>query len=207
MRRVVPVQLRSSIKNRLPIPLQDRLTLFWRLHDVDWSRARAFAAFGDLDAYIRVNLKGREAAGIVERGPEYSALCRHIAAGFLSFVDEDTREPVVDNVEYVDETFPDGARRDHLPDLIVHWAPSSAAQHRRIMSPQFGAVDWPTPGFHPQGRSGDHAREGFLIASGVPIRASSRRASILDLAPTVYDLLEIEIPPDFSGQSLMRRSD
>ncbi|MEO0996752.1 MAG: alkaline phosphatase family protein [Pseudomonadota bacterium] len=207
LRGMLPIRLRSWVKNRLPIALQDRLTLYWRLRGIDWSRTRAFAAFGDLDAYIRINLRGREAQGIVEPGAEYGTLCRQIAAGFLSFADEDTGEPVVADVEFAHDAFPRGERRHHLPDLIVHWAPSSAAHHRRLVSPQFGGLDWPTPGYHPQGRSGDHAREGFLIAANLALPESLRHATVLDLAPSVYSLLGVEPPAGFDGRSLVATRD
>jgi predicted AlkP superfamily phosphohydrolase/phosphomutase len=206
MRNAVPVRWRSVVKNRLPIFLQDWLSVFWRLRGIDWNTVRAFAQFGDLDAYVRVNLRGREAQGIVEPGQEYADLCKQIADGFRTFVDEDTGECVVEDIEFSQELFPDGAHRDSLPDLIVHWAKPSAARHRRIVSADFGAIDWPTPGHHPQGRSGDHARSGFLLSRGFETTAAGEDASILDLAPTIYDLLGKERPGEFQGRSLLARS-
>jgi predicted AlkP superfamily phosphohydrolase/phosphomutase len=205
LRAFVPIRLRSWVKNRLPLAIQDRLTLFWRTGGLDWGSTRAFAAFCDLDGYIRINLRGREAAGIVEPGTEYEELCAQIVDGLRTFVDDDTAEPVVDAVAQVDELFPTGRMRHHLPDLMVRWSPRPAAQHRRIVSPRYGVIQWPTPGHHPQGRSGNHWPDGFLFVtgSGVTPGTTIEGVHILDLAPTVYQLLDLPVPDDLQGQSLL----
>jgi predicted AlkP superfamily phosphohydrolase/phosphomutase len=205
LRALIPIRLRSWIKTRLPIALQDRLTLFWRTGGIDWARTRAFAAFCDLDGYVRINLRGREAAGIVEPGAEYVRLCDRICEGLRTFVDEDTGTPVVEDIARIDELYPTGRMRAHLPDLMIRWSPRPAAAHRRIVSPRLGRIDWPTPGFHPQGRSGNHWPDGFLLASGPRVRAGTQLegAHIFDLMPTVYDLLDLSLPAGLNGKSLM----
>ena len=205
LRAFVPIRLRSWIKNRLPISVQDRLTLFWRTGGIDWGNTRAFAAFCDLDGYVRINLRGREAAGIVEPGEEYERLCAQICEALGTFVDEDTGAPIVDGIARSDQLYPTGRMRKHLPDLMIRWSASPAAAHRRIVSPRYGAIDWPTPGHHPQGRSGNHWPDGFLIAAGprVPAGATLDRAHILDLAPTVYELLGLLPPAEMQGSSLL----
>jgi len=205
LRALLPIQLRSWIKNRLPIPIQDWLTLFWRTSGLDWKSTRAFAAFCDLDGYVRVNLRGREAAGIVEPGTEYEALCAQIAEGLRSFVDADTGVPVVDGIARIDELYPGGRMRDHLPDLMIRWCPQPAALHRHIISPRYGAIPWPTPGRHPQGRSGNHWPDGFLLASGARVSQGIpiQQAHILDLMPTAYELLGLPPPAGLAGHSLV----
>jgi predicted AlkP superfamily phosphohydrolase/phosphomutase len=205
LRALVPVELRTWVKRHLPIWVQDRLTLYWRTGGIDWGNTRAFAAFCDLDGYIRVNLRGREAQGIVEPGEEYERLCDQICEGLATFVDEDTGLPVVDGVARVDDLYPTGRMRTHLPDLMIRWCAEPAAAHRRIVSPRYGAIDWPTPGRHPQGRSGNHWPDGFVIAAGpqVPAGVTLDRAHILDLAPTVYELLGVTPPAGMEGSSLV----
>ena len=80
-RAAVPLKWRSWVKTHLPQAIQDRLTLFWRSGGIDWRRTRAFAAFGDLEGYIRINLRGREAQGIVAPGAEAEALLPAHRAG------------------------------------------------------------------------------------------------------------------------------
>jgi predicted AlkP superfamily phosphohydrolase/phosphomutase len=205
LRTLLPIAVRSWIKTRLPMRLQDWLTLFWRTGGIDWASTRAFAAFCDLDGYIRINLRGREAAGCVQPGAEYAALCTQIIEGLRTYVDADSGLPVVENIARIDELYPPGRMRHYLPDLMIRWSETPAALHRRIVSPRYGSIAWPTPGRHPQGRSGNHWPDGFLfaagagVAPGVPIE----RAHILDLAPTVYQVLDLPLPAQMQGHSLL----
>jgi predicted AlkP superfamily phosphohydrolase/phosphomutase len=205
VRALIPIEWRAKVKQRLPFPLQDWLTQFWRGRGIDWNRTRAFAPLSDLDGYVRVNLRGREADGIVEPGEEFDALLSRIEDGLMSFRDADTDERVVGSMIRATKLFGQ-AKTIHraIPDLMIRWAPSSAAQHRRVVSPRFGAINWPTPGHHPQGRSGNHRPTGFLIAAGENIAAGTtiQGAHILDLAPTVYSLMALPIPTQMQGKPI-----
>jgi predicted AlkP superfamily phosphohydrolase/phosphomutase len=205
LRALLPARLRSWIKNRLPTSTQDWLTMFWRTRAVDWSSTPAFVALCDLDGYIRINQRGREASGIVEPGAEFDALCDQIKKGLHSFVAADNGQPVIDAIIRIDELFPGERTSAHLPDLMVRWCQNPAALHRGIVSPQYGFIAWPTPGGDALGRSGNHRPDGFLLASGarvargIPIQG----AHILDLVPTAYDLLGLPRPVHLTGHSLL----
>lgn len=204
LRKRIPLRWRTWVKSRLPLALQDRLTLFWRSGKKDWSRTPAFCLFSDLSGYIRINLRGREAAGIVEPGEEYDRLCSEIAAGLVTFVDGDSGEPVVRDVTKIADLYQSGRMLHHLPDLIVRWSARAAAEHRCIASPRYGSIPWPTPGLEPSGRSGEHSPDGFIIACGdrFPPGGTIEGANILDLAPTVYSLLNLPVPPEMRGRPL-----
>ncbi len=204
LRATLPVRWRNQIKNHLPRAIQDRLTLFWRTSGIDWSSTKAFVPFGDQEGYVRINLRGREAAGVVEPGAEYDTLLSEITEGLMAFTDEDTGEPVVAEIERADKIFPDGPKRHLLPDLIIRWSPRPAAGHHRITSPRHGSISWPTPGHNPQGHCGNHGPSGHLFAKGerIPPGVSLSDGHILDLAPTVYSLLDLEIPDTFKGRAL-----
>jgi len=199
---MVPHQLRDMIKKRLPQSMRDRITTHYRMGSTDWKRTRAFSLVADLQGYVRINLKGREAEGIVSPGAEYDALCRQIVEGLSSFVDADTGEGIVECVVRSDQVFEPGQRSENLPDLIVQWAPGAAAQHRAVVSTNFGEVPWPTPHRMPDGRSGNHRPEGFLLAAGPGILPGTvAKADILDLAPTIYHWLGLN-PPAHMRQPL-----
>jgi predicted AlkP superfamily phosphohydrolase/phosphomutase len=204
MREFVPLELRNRVKRMLPSVLQDRLTLFWRVNNTDWGKVSAFGLISDLQGYIRINLRHREAAGIVEPGEEYDRLCDRIAEGLKTFRDADTGEPLVDSVLRVDELYPHGSRRNNLPDLLVRWAHSPAANHRALVSDRYGTIEWPTPGLNPDGRSGNHRPQGFLVVAGERIAPASHveGAHIMDLAPTAYALLGVAQPPEMRGKVL-----
>ena len=204
MRELMPLKWRTRIKHRLPRSVQDRLTLFWRTGGIDWSHTRAFAVFGDLEGYVRVNLEGREAAGIIEPGAAYEAICRELIEGLLTFRDADTGEPLVSSIGRREELYPTGEMNDVLPDLIIRWSPRPAAEHRAVVSDRYGEIAWPTPGRHPQGRSGNHKPDGFLIAAADGIAPGSDLSGrhVMDLAPTVYRLMGLEPPAEMRGQAL-----
>ena len=203
LRHRMPGRWRNTIKARLPLPLQDRLTAFWSMGRRRWGETRAFCLVSDLQGYVRVNVRGREARGIVEPGPEYDQLVEEIRRGIGSFVDADSGEPVAHRVTRADQLYPSGERRHLLPDLIVQWSRTPVAPQRRIVSPRFGTIDREFPGKNANGRAGNHRPEGFLIASGAGVEQGSiRPADILDLAPTIFALLGLAPPAEMSGRPI-----
>jgi predicted AlkP superfamily phosphohydrolase/phosphomutase len=172
LRAAVPLELRNAVKSRLPRRLQDRLTAFWRLRGTRVEAARVLPLVADLQGYLRINLRGREPRGLVEPGAEEHALSRRVVEGLSRFVDADTGEPVVGEVVRSRDVFPPGPRTSDLPDLLVLWADTPAAAHRLLTSPRSGGVAWPDPGRNPDGRSGNHRPEGFLIVAGAGHRGS-----------------------------------
>jgi predicted AlkP superfamily phosphohydrolase/phosphomutase len=198
LRKVVPAGWRHWIKAHLPLAAQDRLGVFWRAGQPDWTRTRAFSLTADVHGYVRVNLRGREAKGIVSPGADYERLCSQLTEGLLSFVDAETGEPVVSEIKRIDELFPPGSRRER-------WAPTPCADTSGVVSPRFGQVPWPMPGKNPNGRSGNHTGEGFVLAKGEGIRPQSSLpagAHILDLPPTIHALLGKRPPEHMRGRVL-----
>jgi len=207
LRALLPAEFRARVKKLLPQVIQDKLTLHWRHSRLDWAKTKAFIAFCDLDGYIRINLRGRERDGVVDV-EEYTAMCEQIADGLKTFCDADTGEPIVSEIGFAEDIFAQGPMRQHLPDMVVRWQPSSAAKHRRLSSERYGSIDWPTPGIHPLGRSGNHRRDGFLIAAGAEFGSEQLpgNAHIMDLAPTALDILGVPERTDFRGKSLLNPS-
>jgi predicted AlkP superfamily phosphohydrolase/phosphomutase len=205
IRRLMPEEWRERVKRRLPLRIQDQLTAFWRFGNRDWSGTRAFPLVGDLHGYVRVNLAGRESRGVVSPGQEYDDLCKELIAGLTTFVDADSGEAVVEDVVRTDNYFPDGRRREFLPDLVVRWSETPSARHRLIRSAQFGDIEWPAPGRNPDGRSGNHRHEGmvFIRHPGLQAGGSLGHACIHDLVPTVYRLLDVPVPAALPGKSLL----
>jgi len=198
----LPHEWLRAITKSIPKPLRNRLVTMWSAGALDWGATPAFTCRADLQGYIRVNLKGREPLGIVESGREFDDLCDRIACGLTSFCDADTGDPLVDSVCRADEVFPDGPRHDRLPDLLVLWKQTSSIQHRAVRSPDFGVIQRTTPGHVPNGRSGNHRGEGFLIARGPGIPCGGRlegRPHIRDLAPTAVAHLDTACTVELSG--------
>jgi predicted AlkP superfamily phosphohydrolase/phosphomutase len=202
IRNAIPNSWRHKVKSKLPYSWRYKLISFWRLGQLDWSKVRAFVIPLEVRIGIRINLKGRERLGIVQPGKEYDDLCQKIMADLATFVDADTGNPLVKNLEFSKDVF-DGERVDWLPDIVGSWNDTPSANHRVITSPVYGDIPWPTPGKNPEGRSGNHTSSGFLIAHGDEIRPGSLKdAHILDLAPTILHLLGESIPAGLEGKIL-----
>jgi predicted AlkP superfamily phosphohydrolase/phosphomutase len=204
LRGCVPEHLKSRIKARLPMAMQDRLSNARSAGGIDWSSKQAFSLISDLLGYVRINLRGRERFGIVEPGTEHERLCETISTGLSSFRDADSGQPVVERVIPMYKRAAMSGGPSTLPDLVVRWGREPARHHRSIVSTSFGSITWPTLNGHPTGRSGNHCDGGFLICSGSGFDASREisEASVLDLMPTAYSLLGIEIPAEARGHPI-----
>ena len=202
---MVPVAVRSRVKSRLPLPLQDRLSNHRATSGIDWQSRKAFTLISDLPGYIRLNVRGREARGIVEdSGRERQELVQRIREGLASFVDSVTGQPVVDRVVVVPEVFGRGPAEHLLPDLSVRWS-STAPGYGAVESPEYGVVEWPTAGGQPTGRSGNHRNDGFMLGVGRRFAPGAviGGARTLDLRPTALALLGIEDRVRRPGRSLV----
>jgi predicted AlkP superfamily phosphohydrolase/phosphomutase len=200
----IPLGWRRYLTARIPTRFRDRLMTLWTEGGTDWTKTEAFTLRADLGGYVRINLAGREAHGIVPR-EGLDELCARIADGLMSFRDATTGEPLVEQVHRRDDLFETGPCSDLLPDLVVRWKDSSARIHEAIVSDRFGRIERATPGRIPNARSGNHRGEGLVIVRGEGIPAGARlddRAHILDLAPTVLALLNAKTAAPLSGKPI-----
>jgi predicted AlkP superfamily phosphohydrolase/phosphomutase len=182
LRAALPSGLRAKVANALPEKVALDLTARLELRGVDWSSTRAFAHPAENQGYIRLNLRGRERAGIVDPA-DADALMDEIAAGVESFRELDG-SPAVKSVEKVRDLFGTGDRAHQLPDLIVKWVDTPATRLEGLRSERFGTVRRHGVG---SGRSGNHT-EGdawALVVPGASQHASlSRRPRLEDVAAT-----------------------
>jgi predicted AlkP superfamily phosphohydrolase/phosphomutase len=200
----LPLSLRRTLTNSVPQGLKNRIMTRWTTGGMQWERTRAFTLRADLNGYIRLNLQGREPKGIVPPA-DADELCRTITDGLQTFRDGATGERFIEEVCRSSDVFPPGERSNRLPDLIVRWRASSGASHDGVVSPTLGTIPRTTPGRIPNGRSGNHAPAGFLIAKGSGIAAGGRLesgADILDLAPTALHRLRAEADVTLAGKVL-----
>lgn len=194
VRDLLPKGFRKSLARLMPTEMRDKLAKRVDTAAVDWSRTRAFCLPSDLEGLIRVNLKGREPLGTVEPGEAYERLLDELTDALRILRDPANDQPVVAGVLRTDAAFP-GARRDHLPDLIVQW--SSPTPIEAVTSPAIGTVAAASP----DGRPGTHKGPGFLIAAGpgVPAAQTLADADIFGLAPTLLARHQVAHPAHLSG--------
>ena len=170
------------------------------LGDVDWTRTRAFAVgFGG----IYLNLAGRDAQGIVRAGEEAEAVKREIRDGLRALVDETEGVPPVREVYDAREVY-SGPYVNDAPDLIVGFRPG----HRVGWTSVTGGIGERVLEDNTRPWSGDHNFNppdvpGMLFADR---QIAAESPSIMDLGPTVLDLLGVPVPAWCDGRSLLPRA-
>lgn len=137
---------------------------------------------------VRINLVGREAAGLVRAGAEMEAICDQIRRDLLALVNVDTGRPAVRSVERSDPHHP-RSPQDTLPDLLIEW--NHEAPIETLWSAKTGLVHGPAIHW----RTGDHRPTGLLLAAGPGIRAGADLGEIPigDLGPTICTRLGVRL--------------
>lgn len=176
---------------------------------VDWARTRAYAV-GTM-GNIFLNVRGREPAGIVAPGAEYEQVRDQLMVDLATLADDTTGEPVF-NAIYRREALYHGPYQEEAPDIVCL---KDARYH-------VAAVDWRT---HQDDRvlvplqpgellfaadiSAQHELDGILIAWGIGVSQDKRLAGaqIVDLAPTILQLLGEPVPAEMDGVSFLGQED
>jgi predicted AlkP superfamily phosphohydrolase/phosphomutase len=166
----------------LPASARRRLARPTMMPVYDWTATRAVALPTDQHGWIRVNLAGREAAGIVPLD-QYDATCDEIAAFVRSLRDEAGR-PLVRSVVRTAEPA-DAVLEIPLPDLVVHWEERACAAPFAIQGSQ---VIGQTVSAN---LTSQHAFEGFCLWRGPsdpggdgPLASTAMHRMLLDaMAP------------------------
>ena len=167
---------------------------FWQ--GVDWSKTRAYC-LGLAQVYI--NLKGREAQGIVEPA-DYEKTREEIIQKLLALKDPATGKAMVQSVRKREDIYT-GPFMEEMPDLVygfqdgyrVSWQTSLGGIPPEILVDN--TERW--SGDH-CGADPDHA-PGFLLTS---FKRGPGTPSIYDVAPTALDLLGLPPFPHADGRSL-----
>ena len=158
-----------------------------------WPRMRAFAIPAFEYGRVRINLAGREARGFVRW--RYGAVSRAVERLVRACRDLHTGAPVVDDVIRT------GARAARALgptecDVSIFWRGTPSG----FVHPRYGRIG-PVP-FH---RTGGHTGgDGtlYLAGAGLPAGNGGRRG-VLDIAPTLIDLLGERSPARLGGESLL----
>ena len=165
--------------------------------NVDWGHTRAYAlGLGQ----IYLNLRGREREGIVSPGREAGELADEIRGKLLAFRDPDTGRPVLEHVYLAREIF-HGSRLAQAPDIQLDFRDG----YRTSWQTALGAIP---PGIvvaNMMKWSGDHCASDPSDTQGIFLsnrRLLTPRPSILDIAPTVLNLLQVPAPNPMDGRSL-----
>ena len=165
---------------------------------VDWSRTRAYyLGLGGL--YL--NLRGREAQGMVAPGPEAEALKSELIAKLTGLRDEERGEAAIRNVYATDRLYR-GPYLDAAPDLIAGFN----AGYRISWEAAVGQVTAEVIVDNGKAWSGDHCVDPLLVPGVLFCSRQIEEADpgIEDMAPTALDLFGLEVPKWMDGKPLLR---
>jgi predicted AlkP superfamily phosphohydrolase/phosphomutase len=166
---------------------------FWE--NVDWSKSRAYA-MGLGNVYI--NLKGREAQGIVEPGAPYETLKAELKTKLEAIVDPENGEKPVSRV------IPrEAAYRQFDPNLIPDLFVTNNPGYRVSWQTSLGGVQKDLFQPNPNVWSGDHCSLDPEKVKGIFFYnrkiAADRQPYIADVYPTVLELLAVKAPYEVDG--------
>ena len=163
---------------------------------IDWSGTRAYS-FGLGGVYV--NLRGREAGGIVTR-EEVASLKAELIEKLSGLRDEKTGEVAIQRVYDASAVYR-GPYLDAAPDLLPGYAPGYRASWGAAVGRVSAAV------FEDNNKcwSGDHCVDPEAVPGVIFSNRDLKGANpgIEDLAPTVLDLFGIEAPKWMEGRTLL----
>jgi predicted AlkP superfamily phosphohydrolase/phosphomutase len=156
--------------------------------DIDPERTKAFV----LDpGRVYVNQKGTMPAGSVASGQEYERVLKILIEGFLSIKDQKTSETVISRVFRKNELF-SGPFAAKAPDLVLWGAKGYDLKGDITRQDVFG---------HPNSSGMSTYNDAFFYMRG--LSSLNAKPAIRDIAPTVLKLLQIPVPGDMDGKSLI----
>ena len=169
---------------------------FWE--NVDWSHTKAYA-MGLGQVYI--NLKGREAHGIVWPGEESKRLQDDLVAGLLAMTDPNTGAHMVDAVYKADDVY-SGEFVKNAAELQVGLADGYRVSWQSTLGGSPPGLVYPNM----KKWSGDHGSFDYKATPGTFVSnrsvAEGRALHIIDIAPTVLSYFGLPIPPDIDGRPI-----
>ncbi len=164
---------------------------------VDWKKTKAYS-LGFNSIYI--NLKGRESEGIVDES-EYDELINEIIEKLENLTDEETGKRPINKAYRRDEIYT-GPYVGNAPDIVIGFNPG----YRMSWQTAVGGLTRYALFKNTKKWDGDHLVDpkfvpGVLFSN---VKINKKSALQLDIAPTILDALNIEIPSEIDGKSLLR---
>ena len=196
IRSVVPEFICEVLKKKIPTKIRK---IFPKENlIINWDKTKAYFPSEYMQG-IRINLKGREPKGVVEKGWKYDRLCETIISELYRLKDPHTFENIIERVYRREEIFP-GQNHDSAPDIIFvlrdnrYSLQSNKRTNRHYISN--ANDDYPvTSGMAPTGLfciMGPSIQHGKLAHS----------PKVQDIAPTILELLNVHVPGDMEGTVL-----
>ncbi len=171
---------------------------------VDWKNSKAMVMYSAVNGHIYLNVKGRNPHGTVERGAEFDAIIEDLKGKFAQITNPKTPQKVFQDILTPAELYGvPSVDTEILGDLILIPAPGY------IVHQSTSRKGPPIRLEPPDTFTGCHYYEGIYVVKGPGVdKTAGQRAHIVDIAPTVYALMDAELPAYVDGkpaQSLFER--
>jgi len=195
------VDLNAWLRDHGYLKLKGAVKVSYRryLADVDWSQTRAYAVGL---AGIFINLRGRESHGIVAPGAESQRLVRELCESLTGLRDEEMGHDAIAIHEALPrEAVYHGPYVESAPDVIVGYH----VGYRVSWDAAVGKCGPVVFSDNKKAWSGDHCIHPALVP-GVffaNCKLVAADASIIDIGPTILNLLGVDIPTYMDGKSLV----
>lgn len=162
---------------------------------LEWSKTKAIIAHTAHDAFLHINLEGRQKDGTVPAG-QYDSIVAELKQHFTKVTDPKNGQKLFSDAKTPEEIYgKDYQRDDNSPDLIL--IPGNGYLPVRSLKGD-GFMD-----SKQSGMAGCHRPEGMYVVAGAGIKTSTKmEAHICDVVPTIYAALGVAIPDHIEGNVL-----
>ena len=165
--------------------------------DVDWSRTKAFS-LGLTGIFL--NLKGREAQGIVKPGEEEEEVKRGIIEGLSNLYDDEDQKQAIRDVFDSKKLF-NGPFLVNAPDLLIGYENG----YRASWDCAVGKVSEVVIDDNVKSWSGDHCIDPRIVP-GIFFcnrKIDTEEPRLMDVGPTILRLFGVPVPAYMDGVSLI----
>jgi predicted AlkP superfamily phosphohydrolase/phosphomutase len=189
--------------------LVDRMESRSRLGGIDWQRTVAFSEEVNTFPGIWLNVRDREPSGQVAQGADYEQLRDQIIERLIEFKNPYTSERVIQRALCREEIY-QGPWVKLAPDIILEPALDQGYAYTFLSSRGQPGAPLRSLALHERlgakggSMNGSHRSEGILILAGCDVIGGNQvqGASLLDIAPTIYWLLDVPAPEGTEGHVL-----